>query len=381
MRARATALAAAAALLASPSAVAQSFLDRFRDREDGAFDVSEYLLDHRGALVVPIVITEPAVGYGGGLAAAWFSESIRDSAQRASGGKVAPPNIYLAAAFATENGTRGGAAGTRLSFGEDRWRYVGGVAAMDVHLDFYGIGGNLAPGLDKLSYALEGWGTYHDLARRIGDSDHFAGLRYIYADMKTRFDAGLEGANLSPRELAKRNSELGFAWKYDSRDNIFTTRKGVEAELAATFASPSIGADNRFQYYRAHVFGYVAGGERLVVPLRADVRAARGDVPFYRLPFVDMRGIPAARYQDENAGVLEVEARYYVTPRWIVLGFLGAGRTWGRDVAFGDASSRVGKGGGFRYMIARMLNLSMGIDVARGPEDTAWYLQVGNAWR
>ena len=38
-------------------------------------------------------------------------------------------------------------------------------------------------------------------------------------------------------------------------------------------------------------------------------------------------------------------------------------------------------GAGFRYLIARKLGLYTGIDVARGPETTAFYIQVGSAWR
>jgi hypothetical protein len=37
-------------------------------------------------------------------------------------------------------------------------------------------------------------------------------------------------------------------------------------------------------------------------------------------------------------------------------------------------------GGGFRYLMARKLHMHVGIDVARGPEDTAVYLQMGHAW-
>jgi len=34
-----------------------------------------------------------------------------------------------------------------------------------------------------------------------------------------------------------------------------------------------------------------------------------------------------------------------------------------------------------RYLIARRLGIYMGADVARGPETTAFYIQVGSAWR
>ena len=35
---------------------------------------------------------------------------------------------------------------------------------------------------------------------------------------------------------------------------------------------------------------------------------------------------------------------------------------------------------GFRYLIAKQYGFNMGIDVARGPEDTVWYIQAGSAW-
>jgi hypothetical protein len=333
---------------------------------------------------VPLIITEPAVGYGGGLALAWFSESIRDAAQRADpgGGRVTPPDIYGAALAGTENGTKFGGAAARMSFDQGRWLYRGAGAAMNLNLDFYGVGGALGrPGIDKIGYNLKGAVLIQEANRRLGNSDHFLGARFLYMDINTRLDASSEDANLTARELAKRTSQLGVRWLYDSRDNIFATRHGTDAAVDAMFAAPAIGSDNTFQTYRAHVFHYLQPAERTVVAFRLDGRAAQGDVPFYQLPFIEMRGIPAARYQDERTGVIEGEVRYYVTPRWIVLGFVGAGRAWGRRDSFDDSGSQVSKGLGFRYVLARRLGLAAGIDVARGPEQTAWYLQVGNSWR
>jgi hypothetical protein len=63
--------------------------------------------------------------------------------------------------------------------------------------------------------------------------------------------------------------------------------------------------------------------------VRADARVARDDVSFYQLPFIELRDIPVARDQDENAGVAEAELRWNATLRWALIGFLGAGRAWG----------------------------------------------------
>ena len=37
-------------------------------------------------------------------------------------------------------------------------------------------------------------------------------------------------------------------------------------------------------------------------------------------------------------------------------------------------------GTGFRYLLARKFKLRMGVDVARGPEDWAYYIVFGSNW-
>jgi hypothetical protein len=49
-------------------------------------------------------------------------------------------------------------------------------------------------------------------------------------------------------------------------------------------------------------------------------------------------------------------------------------------VPFADAEAVTAGGVGVRYFIARKLGMHIGVDVARGPEDTVVYLQVGSAW-
>lgn len=365
------------------AADARETFQRFLDPEDGQLDLSEWLLDRKGFLPVPIIITEPAVGYGAGVALVFISDTIGSAIEKAKAGDghLVPPNIWAIAGFATENGTRGAVIGGQFTFDEDRWRYRGGVGDFRVNLDFYGIGGLLPIAIDKVGYTLKGFGSFQQGMYRLGKSDTFVGARWIYVDLKTSLDVSASDAGLTPKELAQRNSGLGVTIEHDSRDNIFTPNRGWIGAAEATFYEPDFGGDNKFQAYRAHVFSYWPLGDRLTVGLRVDGRAARGDVPFYFLPFIDMRGIPAARYQDQNTGVLETELRYDLNERWSVVGFIGAGRAWGRDTSFGDATSEVAKGAGVRYLIARRLGLYVGIDVARGPEDTAFYLQVGNGWR
>ncbi len=95
-RVRRTAAAAAAVLLMSAHAHAAS---KFTDPEDGAFDLSDLLLTHRGVLPVPTLITEPAVGYGLGLGLLYFTMPKKSA--DAPGDAKAPPNVTGLGGFAT----------------------------------------------------------------------------------------------------------------------------------------------------------------------------------------------------------------------------------------------------------------------------------------
>jgi hypothetical protein len=364
------------------SAVSPALAQSFTDPEDGALDMSEFIIDYKGFLPVPLLITEPAVGYGGGLGLMFVRNSLRERREEAGGsGHVTPPDIFGAIYAATENGTKFAAAGGMFSFGDhESWRYRGGIGRMDVNLDFYGAGGNLGNGDRSVGFNLDGWAMTHQLLRRLGDSAEFIGLRWVYLDFDVTFDPTRPPPALAPRQRNLTSSGVGPTLEHDSRDNIFTPNRGWQAALDTLFYSPEIGGDEKFQTYRAHLFAWTALGSEFVLGTRLDARAARGEVPFYQLPFVDVRGVPKGRYQDNNAGVAEAELRWNVTPRWALIGFLGGGRAWGAE-RFAEANGIVAYGAGLRYLIARRLGIYMGLDVARGPEETAFYLQVGSAWR
>ena len=358
-------------------------LDAYIDPQDGQFDASEWLLDRKGFLPVPIIITEPAVGYGGGLAAVFFRGSLRDAEDhKGPSGQTVPPDIFTVAAAATENGTKFGALGGIASFADDHWRYRGGLARTSANLDFYGVGGALGDDQRKIGYNLDGWFGAQQILYRLGSSDTWITGRWIYIDTSSTFKIGnTEDTLLPPFALAKRSSGIGPTLEYDSRDNIFTPSRGWTGSLDLTFYDSAWGSTNKFQTYRGHVFAYWPFAADFVLGGRIDARSARGDVPFYMLPFVDMRGVPAARLQDENTGVLETELRWNVTPRWALIGFVGVGRAWGDRDNFNDAPTAVSEGVGFRYLIARRLGLYTGIDIARSNYGHAFYIQVGNAWR
>ena len=111
---------------------------------------------------------------------------------------------------------------------------------------------------------------------------------------------------------------------------------------------------------------------------RVQADLSTGDVPFYALPSISLRGIPYNRYQGSHILETELEARYQFTYRWSVIPFIGVGATADELSNFGSSTARWAGGIGIRYLVARKLRLSYGLDIARGPEDWAIYFRVGS---
>lgn len=354
------------------------WLAGFRDPQDGRIDLSDWLLDRKGVLPVPLLITEPALGFGGGAMALFFRESMRERGAKAQqSGKMAPPDIYALGAIGTDNGTRGAAAGGMVSSEDGRWRWRGAIVRPDVNLEFFGLGGRG----NAQAFNLDGWVSVQQGMMRLGESDAWLVARWNYFDLKNTFDPGVPGGAIASLERATRSSGLGVSFEFDSRDTIFTASRGIKGGLDLTFYDPAIGSDRAFQTYRAFGFGYWPLSRSLVLGGRADARSSGGSVPFYLLPYIDLRGVPLMRLQGDHTALVETELRWNVDPRWAVVGFVGAGNAWLGEGGFSDGTSTVSKGVGFRYQLARRLGMSVGVDWAWSTQDHGWYIQVGSAWR
>jgi len=134
-------------------AEAKAEVGPFTDPQDGAFDVSTWLLERKGFLPVPLIISEPAIGYGGGLAALFFRGTLGEGM---SSRRLSPPDIYGVMLAGTDNGTRFGGAFGMKTFAQENWRWKGAVGRPDINIDFYGAGGDLGTGDASIAYNLEG---------------------------------------------------------------------------------------------------------------------------------------------------------------------------------------------------------------------------------
>nr|WP_234475329.1 BamA/TamA family outer membrane protein [Paraburkholderia aspalathi] len=345
---------------------------KFTDPEDGAFDLSNLLLTHRGVLPVPTLITEPAVGYGLGLGLLYFS--LPKKSADAPDDAKAPPNITGLGGFVT--GTHSWGAGLMHfhSWDDDHIRYLGVIGKVGLHLNYYGIQNQ------PRAYQLDGIALVQQVLFRLGNSHWYVGPRYTFFDASTRFDASVP-AGIREFERDQRVAKGGVVVDYDTRDNMFYPSSGTYAEFEADLARGGLGSSTNFQEQTARGYHWIPLSKSWVLGLRADTGFSQGNIPFFAQPYVSLRGVSDAKFQDNNQLTAEAEIRWNVTPRWSVLGFGGVGKAYGHLHSFSDAPTAFGFGTGFRYLIARKLGVTMGIDVAHGPGQNAFYVQVGSAWR
>jgi hypothetical protein len=351
----------------------------FKDPDDGAFDMSEFLASRRGFVPVPIIITEPAVGYGGGLGLLFLHDKPTGEDGKPAKG---PPSITAVVGAATDSDSQFGGVGHFGSWKEDHWRYTGLLGAARANLKFDGLNGGDAGtgGQHELDYELDGEMLRQQLLRRVGEVPLFLGLSYEYAHTQTRFDSGAPVAGAPP--LHRESGSLAAVAQYDTRDTIFTPSRGVSASLRVYHYDELFGGDAEYGRIEIDSPMWIPLDPTLVLGIRPNVEFADAGTPFYAMPYVTLRGVPALRYQGQNAASLETELRWNFVPRWALVGFGGVGQAVASASDFGGESYTVTAGGmGFRYMLAKKYGLHVGIDVAKGPEEWVFYIQVGAAWR
>jgi hypothetical protein len=348
---------------------------RFFDPADQQLDLSDFLEHPRGFIPIPIVVTEPAVGYGGGGAGLF----VRPRTQAGEEG-WARPNLSMVGGLVTENGTWAALAADASRWRDGRLRTIVGVGAGRANLDFYGAGLD-QPELDqKFSYSLEFTSAVAQANWQLAPKSPWAvGLRYTYANV----DATLRDAPPFPGAPGRARVTVSAptaVLEYDSRDSVFTPTRGIYAETSYLAARQSLGASQDFERFEQVVLGWQSLPHAITLGGRASYSWSSDSTPFFFKPYVVLRGVPAMRYQGYEVASVELEARWQFWGRWSLVPFAGAGATRVRQIAPAD-DQRVGSGGiGFRYELARKFGMHAGIDVAHSSGTTAVYFQVGNAW-
>ncbi len=349
---------------------------RFIDPVDGQFDLSTFLAQPHAFLPIPVIVTEPAVGYGGGV----FGAFLRPRETAGSEG-WARPNMSVLGGLATENGTWLALAGDSSRWVDGRLHTLAGAATGKINLDFYGGGLGLSQLDQPVRYSLDVTGALAEGDWQLSQRSRWAvGLRYVYADVTPE----LRDAPLFP-ELPNRTAVTVSAptaiLEYDSRNNLFTPTRGLYSDTSYLISRGAFGATVDFERLHQILLAWQPLPHDITLGERADYAWASANTPFFLRPYIQLRGVPAMRYQGDEVAFLEIEARWQCYGRWSVVPFAGIGATRFRHSVSGSDGQSIGSGGiGFRYELARKFGLHAGLDFAHSPGTNAVYIQVGNSW-
>jgi hypothetical protein len=324
---------------------------------------------------IPLVVTEPAVGYGGGLAGMF----IRPRKGAGDGG-FARPNISIVGGIATENGTWAAFAADSSHWHDERVQTLAGGGTGEINLDFYGLGDDSESLDEPIRYSLD-----FSLALVQGSwklkpkSPWSIGLRYIYAEVEPT----LRDEPLFPGLADSTDTKISApaaVLELDSRDNLFTPTRGMFAESVYLASREDLGASEEFERFQQVVMGWIPIADRWTLGLRGDYQWASDGAPFFLRPYIKLRGVEAMRYQGDEMASVEVEARWQARGRWSLVGAAGYGSARTERELYSTTRDIVSGAVGFRYELARKFGLHAGMDVGFSSGTTAVYFQIGNAW-
>lgn len=347
-----------------------------KDTLDNKLDLSQYVVNLHGFVPYPVIISEPALGNFGGALALVFISPKKNSKNT---DQFHFPDVTAVAGMYTLNNSWAAAALRQGSFPSIGLRYQTAFGYADINLDFYREVPDL--GEKTFTFNLSSWIAVLDISENIYKNKLFLGSRYQFAKMKVSYDFPEKlDPYIEQDELNENLGALGFYGEWDNRNSIFTADKGIRFRTTYYFCRQFTGSDFNTDRLEMYTNIYLQPVKRWVSGFRAEWMTVGDNAPFYYYPFLMMRGIPVMRYQGKHTLLFETEQRYDLNLRWSLVGFIGTGKAYSDSNYVGDNKWHAAGGAGFRYLVARLFKLRMGIDVAVGPDQFAYYIVFGHYW-
>lgn len=347
-----------------------------KDTLDGKFDFSSFLIDAKGFIPVPFIITEPALG-GFGLAVVPIFLTPKKKPPGYTG--YIAPDITAGFAMYTVNQSWmvGGMRIGSIPAKGLKYRVGGGIA--DLNLSFYRDVAN--KGEKEFEFSVKAIPVIFSLSKRISKQEVYLGLQYFFSKNKlTPLFIDSLPSSIKSGEFKSNIASLGTFIDWDKRDNFFTADKGPRINIAYNANDNWTGSDFTYQKLSGALNWFIPAQKRWISGFRVETNFMFGDPPFYALPSLALRGVPAVRFQGYTTALIETEQRIDLSLRWSAVAFAGLGKAMERNESFRDAETAYNFGGGFRYLIARVFRIRAGIDIAKGPDSFGWYIVFGHNW-
>ena len=162
------------------------------------------------------------------------------------------PSVSAIGGFKTSNGSWGGMVFQSLRLAHDRFRFMGVFGYSDLNYPFYGIGEDAGAAGSSVELNQTGpVGMVEGLVR--ARSHWYVGARYLVLHMRIASpDTPIEGTAVPADDADLRTAGLGPRVDFDSRDNPFYARTGLQFQGVAGFYGESLGGQRSYQTYRGN---------------------------------------------------------------------------------------------------------------------------------
>ncbi|MFD1315625.1 hypothetical protein [Namhaeicola litoreus] len=312
-------------------------------------------------LPIAIPITEPAVGIGIVLSGLYFVPN-KDTTET--------QDLAVLAAGYTSNKSWLAGGQYQGYWKHDHIRYTGTIGYGVANLEYYAFGEKPINFQQRFAIIMQ------QLLFRLGDSNFFLGGNLKFSKVTIPIVLG----DFDFDDFEFYNNGISAVVQYDDLDNYLSPTDGKKIHLGYTQFMEVLGTKRNWGKMSFYAWYYKTISEKWIPGYRFESFYATGKPPFYAKPYIRMRGIPALRYQGNLTALLETEQLYHFKPRWGALVFAGVGGVF--EAANEEIQNEFVWAFGFggRYLALKSMGVKLGIDIARGPEEWAYYATVGKAW-
>jgi len=326
----------------------------------------------KNLLLVPIPMSSPTFGTGLILGGAYFYPQTE--AQK----KSQPASYTGAAAGYTNNDSWVAGVMQQNYWKEDKWRFTGVAAYLDLKLELVQPGSEDAD-RSSIDWLLNGSFIQARISRNIWHK-WYLGLTTRYLDISQAIGRDIEddGFNLNS-EISSLG--VGLNLDFDTRDMPFNPYRGRYFELRAMHSGQSNSEADSYQSYYARFRSYHSLSDPLVLAWELSACSKNGQVPLWDTCRLALRGFPATDYLGMQSMYAQAEIRWRFHKRWGMVAFAGAGRIDDSFGTLGEDETIPSYGVGLRFMVLESQRINVRIDYARSNYgNEAWYLSVTEAF-
>jgi hypothetical protein len=333
----------------------------------------------RKYLLFPVIVKSPEYLWGAGVAGTLYFKLGHDSTTRSS-------NVKVVSFYTLRNQLVFGSESTFFFPSEN---FIFRIPASYSHFPdrFWGIGNN-TPSSNMEKYDIFQASATPQLLRKLF-SDFYVGVGYDFQDV-FQFNYNMDGTSLFDKEnvtgrYGGKISGATFLLVFDSRDNAFSSTKGLYAQYLITRYDQSIGSNFDFTVQVVDIRKYLSLKKNRILAFQFNLISNVGNVPVRSLASMGsssyQRGYYDGRYADKNMIALQAEYRTPVYRRFGAVLFAGAGKVGAHFDELWDFSSlKPSVGFGVRYSLNPKERLNLRVDAGWGQESQGTYINLGEAF-